>query len=85
MLASQNGNTEIATLLLDKGANADLQRSNGITAMMVASMNGRTDIVSLLLNKGTNPDLKTSEGKTAVDYAGNEDIKSLLDNAERKE
>jgi ankyrin repeat protein len=47
---------------------------------MVASMNGQTDIVSLLLNRGANPGLKTSDGKTAFDYAGNEDIKSLLGN-----
>jgi ankyrin repeat protein len=85
MVVSQNGNAEIASLLLEKGANADLQRSDGITALMVASMNGRTDIVSLLLNKGANPDLKTNEGKTAIDYAGNEDVKSLLDNIQKKE
>jgi ankyrin repeat protein len=48
---------------------------------MVASINGQTDIVSLLLDKGATPELKTSEGKTAADYAGNPDIKSLLDNA----
>jgi ankyrin repeat protein len=81
MIATKNGKTESAGLLLDKGANADLQRSDGVTALMVASINGQTDIVSLLLDKGANPELKTSEGKTAADYAGNPDIKSLLDNA----
>jgi len=33
-----------------------------------------------LLNGGANPDLMNIEGKTAIDYAGNSDIKSLLDN-----
>jgi ankyrin repeat protein len=52
---------------------------------MVASMNGQTDIVSILLNKGVNPELRTVEGKTALDYAGNDDIRSLLENIKEKE
>ena len=85
MIASQNGNTKIANHLLEKGADPDLQRSNGITVLMVASMNGQTDIVSALLNKGANPFLKTGEDKTALDYAGNDDIISLLENIAEKE
>jgi ankyrin repeat protein len=85
MIASQNGNTKIAGHLLDKGADPDLQRNNGITALMVASINGQTDIVSVLLNKGANPFLRTGEGKTALDFAGNDDIKSLLENIGKKE
>ncbi len=52
---------------------------------MVASINGQTDIVSVLLNNGADPFLRTGEGKTALDYAGNDDIKRLLENIAKKE
>jgi serine/threonine-protein phosphatase 6 regulatory ankyrin repeat subunit B len=79
------GKTEIVKILLEKGANPDLQGKNGYTALMVASMNGHTDIVTELLNKSANPDLKNAEGKTALDLASNSDIMSLLANTKKPE
>jgi len=85
MVAALNGYAEISKLLLEKGADKDLQRNDGSTALIIASKNGHTDLVTLLLNSGANPGLKDSEGKTALDYAGNQDIKSLLENVKIKE
>jgi ankyrin repeat protein len=48
---------------------------------MAASLNEHAEIVKLLLEKGANPGLKNDEGKTALDYAGNSNIKSLLEKA----
>jgi hypothetical protein len=53
MIASQNGHIEIVKLLLDKGADINLQNSNDETALILAHKNGHTEIVTLLLNKET--------------------------------
>jgi ankyrin repeat protein len=63
---------------LDKGAKPDLQSSSGWTALMDASSMRRSEVVKLLLDKGANPNLKSKEGKTVLDYADNDDIKTLL-------
>jgi ankyrin repeat protein len=70
--------------LLEKGADKDLQRNDGSTALIIATKNGHTDLVTILLNSGANPGLEDSEGNTALDYAGNQDIKSLLENIKIK-
>jgi uncharacterized protein (TIGR02145 family) len=77
--ASENGYTEIVKLLLNKGANLDLQDAIiGWTALMKASSKGHSEVVKLLLDKGANPNLKSKAGKKALDYADNDDIKTLL-------
>jgi ankyrin repeat protein len=85
MRASQYGHIEIVRLLVDKGAQIDLQGINGFTALIVACMNESTEIVKLLLEKGANADLRDKEGKMALDYTENSKIKSLLDDYSKKQ
>jgi len=76
--ASRSGFTAIAKIFIKKPGHNYSNRTAKYTDLMVASMNGHADVVKLLLEKGANPDLKDNEGKTAMDYAGDPDIKNLL-------
>ncbi len=83
--------TEIVRLLLNHGANPNLQNKNGETALMNACQrpfNGEeVEFVKLLLDNGADPNLKTKTGSTAlIDASGHttsgkkfEIIKLLLD------
>jgi ankyrin repeat protein len=76
--ASRSGQISVVRVFLKKEVHFDLDRTARFTDLMAASLNGNTDIVKLLLEKGANPYLKDKEGKTALDYAGNPEIKNLL-------
>ena len=68
-------------LLLDEGANTDLQDSSGSTALIQASLNGHPACVKLLLDAGANTDLKTKKSNTALMKArekGHQDCIQLL-------
>jgi ankyrin repeat protein len=72
--------------LLDKGANVNAKRDNGVTALMGASIEGHQEVVELLLAKGADVDAKVyffghSSGATACDLAsekGHKEIVKLL-------
>ena len=67
MSASYHGHTEIVKLLLDKGADPNIQNEDGETALMKASEEGHTEIVKLLLAKGADPNaLSIPLGETAL-------------------
>jgi ankyrin repeat protein len=72
MCASENGYTEVCKILLNKGANLDLQASNGVTALNLASQNGHKEVVKLLLEKGAKMDLQAKIGVTALIMAAQE-------------
>ena len=56
-MASQEGHTDIVSLLLKVNANHNLHRDDGATPHFVASQKGHADIVSLLhvLKANANP------------------------------
>jgi len=54
MFASGGRDKEIVQILLDNGANPNLQRKDGVTVLMLASKYEQHDIVSLLLEHGAN-------------------------------
>ena len=66
MEASGKSQNKMIELLLDNGANINLQNDNGMTALIVAVRNLRCDTVKLLLDKGANADLKMRGGNTAL-------------------
>lgn len=52
MFASKNGDNEIASLLLDYGANIDVKNNDDQTALTIAAYNGHTEVMLSLLDKG---------------------------------
>lgn len=69
MLAAEKGSEEIVRMLLDAGADPNLQNKKCETALMLAIPKRHKDIVAILLDKGADPNLE-SEGKyTALTYA----------------
>jgi hypothetical protein len=73
MLASYNGNTSLIKILLDRGANPDLQGDQGDTALMILLQYypEPLPIVRLLLDAGANTSLRNNKGQTAFDLAAN--------------
>ncbi|KAL5502350.1 hypothetical protein EMCRGX_G009105 [Ephydatia muelleri] len=52
MLASQKGQVECVKILLDRGAEINVQEEDGWTALMVASWEGQVECVKMLLDRG---------------------------------
>lgn len=69
--ASQASNPEVITLLVDRGANVNMQDSKGNTPLInaVRGENAKPEVVSFLLDKGADVNIKDESGKRAVDYA----------------
>jgi ankyrin repeat protein len=81
VLACQDGNIEIATYLIKKGADVDKKDSTGKSPLFVAAENGHTGIVLLLIEKGADIIFRDPDGKTPFYIAtqrGHIDVMSLL-------
>ena len=78
---------EIAKLFIENGANLDLQKRDGETALMIASRHSYKETVQLLLDNGANPDIQDNDGDTALSIAkffGHTNIAQLLEQAQRQ-
>lgn len=82
MLAVSHGRLDMVRLLVESGADMNIQDEDGSTALMCAAEHGHTEIVKHLLNQ---PDCDASitdcDGSTALNIAmdaGNRDIGVLL-------
>lgn len=72
MVAAQEGTTEGARLLLDRGATVGLRDSSGATALHAAASawwSENTDFVSLLLDAGGDPSARDTRDRTPRDLA----------------
>jgi ankyrin repeat protein len=83
MMAAYDGYTEMAKLLIEKGAevNAKGGADMDMTPLIFAASQDRTDMVKLLIEKGANVNLKTQYGWTPLFFAvtrGRTDIVKLL-------
>ncbi|CAI8021201.1 Putative ankyrin repeat protein MM_0045, partial [Geodia barretti] len=81
IVAAREGRTEVVSLLLETGANTDLQNMYGDSALMMAARMGRTAVVSLLIEVGANADLQNKNGDSALMLAvkwGRTEVVSLL-------
>jgi hypothetical protein len=56
-------------LLIELGADVDVQSTGGYTPLMVAAGRGKTDIVKELLEAGANANIKSKNGETALGIA----------------
>ncbi len=59
------GRKEIAKLLIDAGANLNIQNNEGSTALITAAFFCRSEIVKMLLSKKVNKTIKNNYGQTA--------------------
>lgn len=67
-IAASHGNTQIITLLLEKGANINAEYAHQ-TPLFLAAMYGQENAVKLLLEKGANTEIKDNDGETALHRA----------------
>jgi hypothetical protein len=75
----------IARLLLNGGAKVNSTDSFGRTPLMVAAQTGSVEGIKLLLSEGADATKKDESGESALDYAGDTEIKRLLQRAGAKE
>lgn len=71
----------VVNLLINQGANVNIQSKHGLNLLMLASASGYIDIVELLIERNANLDLKNAAGGTALMIAafnGHIDIIELL-------
>ena len=61
------GKTEIAKLLINAGANLNIQNNDGSTALITAAFFCRPDIVKMLLAKKANKTIKNNYNQTAYE------------------
>ena len=69
--AGQNGHTELAMLLLDRGANPETKCSWGQTPLHKSAEFGHTDLVKLLLGRGADPNGMDKWEQTPLHLAAN--------------
>ena len=67
MLAVRGNHPEILRMLLDEGADANIQSTgDGATALMLAAGRGLSDAVELLLQAGADVNRSAKDGETAL-------------------
>lgn len=87
MEAVQHDNIDMVNLLLNHGADVNIQNRFGFTALMFATRIKDVEMLQLLLDSGADISLQTTRGETALDFAKrtkNYDIITLLENYHRK-
>ena len=73
-------------VLVDAGADPNMQDKDGCTALMIASKWGcehymhDMEMMRLLVDAGADVNKKNNSGKTAIDLASNDEIKKHLQN-----
>jgi len=67
--AVANNHTEIAKLLVKRGAQVNYRYEGGFSPLMGASENGNVELVNFLLANGADPKAKTKDGKTSMSFA----------------
>jgi hypothetical protein len=67
--AASRGYAETVRLLVEDGANIDLQSADGQTALMRAADNGHFDVVKFLVESGADVNVQTDQGITALRLA----------------
>ncbi|QJT94912.1 ankyrin repeat domain-containing protein [Wolbachia endosymbiont of Diaphorina citri] len=68
-LASKAGKRDNVKLLLDRGANIEVQDKFGYTPISLATQLGKWSVVELLLDRGANIDTQDKKGQTLLHFA----------------
>jgi hypothetical protein len=72
LVASAFGRTEVARLLVEKGANVNARSNDGATALHGAAFFCHMDIVDLLLDRGAAANARNMRGETPLDAVAGE-------------
>jgi ankyrin repeat protein len=67
--AVAQNHTEVAIYLLDKGADVNAVKTDGVTPLHMAARNGNIGMITLLLERGANINDLDSQGWTPLDRA----------------
>ena len=67
IIASCQGHYEVVKLLIDEGADLDIQNDEGVTAQFCSVFFGQVEIVQLLNDAGADPEIVNSLDLTAMD------------------
>jgi ankyrin repeat protein len=59
-------NQSLAEILIENGANLDIQNNNGYTALIYAAENENLDLAKKLIDSGANLDIQDNQGYTAL-------------------
>lgn len=74
-MVAQDGDTEVAELLLEHGANPNAQEENGNTplweAVFRAGKSGVSPMIQVLVAAGADPTMKNNSGVSSLDLAKN--------------
>lgn len=82
-LASYFGHKNVAEVLLNHGADVDIQNEEGDTPIHKASYTGREDIVVLLVAHNANVFIVNGDGLRPFEVAKSESIRQILATAEK--
>jgi ankyrin repeat protein len=70
-IACMRGRLDFSKLLLERGADPNIQDIEGNTPLHLAAENQFKDIILLLLQKNPNVFIKNKQGKTPMEVVGN--------------
>jgi ankyrin repeat protein len=65
-------------MLLDHGAQVNLQTGTGATALFAAASRGHCQVVNMLLEHGADPLIKDKQGRSAFYYSKDYNVKAIL-------
>lgn len=82
-LAARLGKLRAVEDLLEKGANVNAQNDRKDTPLHFAAQSGHRHVVQALLAKGANVNAENRDRKTPLDLTTDEDIRTILKNAEK--
>ena len=81
--AAKRGHVDIVKLLLEHGANPNIQENKyGYTPLHVAVKNCHVDVVRVLLEHGADPTIRDNEGRTPLDYGS--DCEEIIEELRRR-
>uniref|UniRef100_A0A0B7BJ50 ZU5 domain-containing protein n=1 Tax=Arion vulgaris TaxID=1028688 RepID=A0A0B7BJ50_9EUPU len=78
-IAAHYGNTNVATLLIQRNADVNFRAKNNITPLHVCSRWGKLNMVNLLLDNNATIDEKTRDGLTPLHCASRSGHESVVD------
>jgi len=84
-VAAHSGDTDIVKILGEAGGDVNLKDQEGWFPIHAAASEGHVDTVEALIDLGAWLDLENNDGDTPQEVARTDEIKTLIENAIKKE